>query len=288
MIKFVLKIFNLNGWSLQIRSKQGTSGASTKQCGIRFELSEFQPVSIKQTSNIRMHEPQICIVNHNHSAVITWFGTHIIVHKSKRRNFRRGTFKFKIQFLVLMKNFAKQLELVTKGILKLDDSQRKTLREWIITYIRVKVGDMSRRLAYEAKASEVVWLALDLLILLWAGGVVTGEVKVTEGNTRSRHHLLKLLLLLIPEVVLFLALALVAGVVSIIVVVLGGGIELLPLGAVDNEVGGVAALEAAPSVIPSSPWGTCARHGTFSPTGWSHHRGCSRTVHQKLRPKRTR
>jgi hypothetical protein len=30
MIKFVLKIFNLNGRSLQIRSKQRTSGASTK------------------------------------------------------------------------------------------------------------------------------------------------------------------------------------------------------------------------------------------------------------------
>jgi hypothetical protein len=51
-------------------------------------------------------------------------------------------------------------------------------------------------------------------------------------------------------VVLLLALAFVAGVVSIVVVVFEGGVELLPLGAVDNEVGGVAALEAAPSVIP--------------------------------------
>jgi hypothetical protein len=50
-------------------------------------------------------------------------------------------------------------------------------------------------------------------------------------------------------VVLLLALAFVAGVVSIVVVVFEGGVELLPLGAVDNEVGGVAALEAAPSVI---------------------------------------
>jgi hypothetical protein len=40
---------------------------------------------------------------------------------------KKNTFKLKIQFLVLMKNLAKQLVLIAKGILKLDDSQRKTL-----------------------------------------------------------------------------------------------------------------------------------------------------------------
>jgi hypothetical protein len=35
------------------------------------ELSEFQSGTIKQTSNMRMHEPQIRIVNYDHSAVIT-------------------------------------------------------------------------------------------------------------------------------------------------------------------------------------------------------------------------
>jgi hypothetical protein len=48
-----------------------------------------------------------------------------------------------------------------------------------------------------------------------------------------------------PEVVLLLALALVIRVVPIFVVVLIGGVELL-LGEVSDEVGGVAALEAAP------------------------------------------
>jgi hypothetical protein len=62
-----------------------------------------------------------------------------------------------------------------------------------------------------------------------------------------RHHLLKLhLLLLILEAVLLLTLALVAGVVPVVVVVLIEGVELLPLGAVGDEVGGVTALEAAP------------------------------------------
>jgi hypothetical protein len=61
------------------------------------------------------------------------------------------------------------------------------------------------------------------------------------------HHLLKLhLLLLIPEAVLLLTLALVAGVVPVVVVVLIEGVELLLLGAVGDEVGGVTALEAAP------------------------------------------
>jgi hypothetical protein len=60
------------------------------------------------------------------------------------------------------------------------------------------------------------------------------------------HHLLEFLLLLVPEVVLLLALALVVGVVPIAVVVLVGGVELLPLGAVGDEVGGVTALEVAP------------------------------------------
>jgi hypothetical protein len=72
---------------------------------------------------------------------------------------------------------------------------------------------------------------------------------VAEGCTRSGHHLLELLLL-VPEAVLLLALALVAGVVPVVVVVLVRGVELLPLGAVGDEVGGVTVLEAAPSRPP--------------------------------------
>jgi hypothetical protein len=59
------------------------------------------------------------------------------------------------------------------------------------------------------------------------------------------HHLLKLLLLLVPEAVLLLAPALVAVVIPVVIVVLVGGVELLPFGAVGDEVGGVAALEVA-------------------------------------------
>jgi hypothetical protein len=105
---------------------------------------------------------------------------------------------------------------------------------------------VSQKLAHEAKAVEVVCLALELLILLRARGVIAGEVEVVEGSIRSGHHLLELLLLLVPEAVLLLALALVAGVVLVVVVVLVGGVELLPLGAVGDEVGGVAALKVAP------------------------------------------
>jgi hypothetical protein len=44
----------------------------------------------------------------------------------------------------------------------------KTLRGYVITYIRVGVGvgDISQKLTHEVKAGEVVLLALDLLILL--------------------------------------------------------------------------------------------------------------------------
>jgi hypothetical protein len=104
-----------------------------------------------------------------------------------------------------------------------------------------------RRLAHKAKAGEVASLALGPLILIGDGGVVAGEVEVAEGCTRSGHHLLKfLLLLLVPKVVLLLALTLVARFILVVVVVLVGGVELLPLGAVGDEVGGVTALEAAP------------------------------------------
>jgi hypothetical protein len=88
------------------------------------------------------------------------------VHGSKRSNFRRSTFKIKIKLLVLTKNLAKQLVFVAKDILKLNDSQRKTIGGSIITYIRVGVGDVSRRFAHEAKVGEVAWLAFDLFILL--------------------------------------------------------------------------------------------------------------------------
>jgi hypothetical protein len=103
MIKFVLKIFNLNGSSLQIRSKQRTSGASTMQWGMSFELSEFLSGTIKQASNMRMHKPQIRIVDYDHFTVITWFCTHIIMHGSKSSNFGRSTFMLKIQLFVFTK-----------------------------------------------------------------------------------------------------------------------------------------------------------------------------------------
>jgi hypothetical protein len=252
MIKFVLKILNLNGNSLQIRSKQRATSASTQKCGTTFELSEFQPSTIKQNINMWVYDPQIHIVNHDHSTTVTWPGTHIIVCGSKRGNLRRSTFKLKIQFLVLTKDITKQLVLVAKSIFKFGDSERKALRRWVITYIGVRVGDVPRWLAHEAKAGEVAHLALGPLIVLGAGGVITGEVEVTEGCTCSGHHLLELLLLLlcVPEALLLPALSLVAGVVFIVVVVLVGGVDLLPLGAVGDEVGGVTALEAAPRRSP--------------------------------------
>jgi hypothetical protein len=106
-----------------------------------------------------------------------------------------------------------------------------------------------QRLAHEAKSGEVARLALGPLILLGAGGVIAGEVEVAEGGTRSGHHLLELLLL-ISEAVLLLVIALVAGVVPVVVVVFVGGVKLLPLRAVGDEVGGVATLEAAPRRPP--------------------------------------
>jgi hypothetical protein len=155
----------------------------------------------------------------------------------------KRTLKLKIQLFVLVKNLIKQLDLVAKTIFKFDDSQRKTLGRWVITYIGVEVEDVPRRLAHEAKAGEVARLALGPLILLGARGVITGEVEIAEGYTRSGHHLLKLLLLLIPEAVLILIIALA------VVVLIGGG-KLLPLGAVGDEVGGVTTLEEAPRRSP--------------------------------------
>jgi hypothetical protein len=99
---------------------------------------------------------------------------------------------------------------------------------------------VSRRLAHEAKASEVICLLLGSLILLRAGGVVAGEVEVAEGCTRSGQ----LLLLLVPKPVLLLAIVLAIVVPLGVVVLVGGGVELLSLGAVSDEVGGVVALEA--------------------------------------------
>jgi hypothetical protein len=156
----------------------------------------------------------------------------------------------RFSFFVLTKNLAKQFVLIAQGILKLDDSQRKTLGGYIVTYIGVRVRDVSWRLTHEAKSGEVAWLTLDLLILLWAGGIVIGEVKVAEGSTRLGHHLLKLLLLLIPEVILLFVIALTVVVLLCVVILVEGGVELLPLGAVGDEVGGVTALKAAPRWSP--------------------------------------
>jgi predicted transcriptional regulator with HTH domain len=89
-----------------------------------------------------LYEPHICIVNHDHSTTITWLDAHIIMRGSKRSNLRKRILKFKIQPFVLTKYLAKQLVLIAKGILKLDDTQRKTLGGWVITYNGV--GDVPR------------------------------------------------------------------------------------------------------------------------------------------------
>jgi hypothetical protein len=109
---------------------------------------------------------------------------------------------------------------------------------------------VSRSFAHETKAGEVTCLALGPLILLLAGGVIAGEVEVAEGCTCSGHHLLELLLLLVPKAVLPLVIVLAVVVPLGVVILVGGGVELLPLGAVGDEVGGVAALEAAPRRSP--------------------------------------
>jgi hypothetical protein len=90
-----------------------------------------------------MHEPQIYIGNHDHSAVFTWFGTHIIVRGSKRYNFGKRIFKLKIQLFVFMKNLAKQLVLVAESIFKFSDSERKILGDF-----KFRVRDVSQRFAH--------------------------------------------------------------------------------------------------------------------------------------------
>jgi hypothetical protein len=73
-----------------------------------------------------------------------------------------------------------------------------------------------------------------------------------------RHNLLELLfLLLIPEAVLLLIVALDAGVVPVGVVILVGGAKFLSLGAVSDEVGGITALKAAPGNLLLSLWNLC-------------------------------
>jgi hypothetical protein len=88
------------------------------------------------------------------------------VRGSKTCNFRKRTLKLKIQLFVFTEDFTKQLVLVVKSIFKFSGSQRKTLGGCVITYIRVRVGDVLQNFAYEAKAGEVVCLVLGLLILL--------------------------------------------------------------------------------------------------------------------------
>jgi predicted membrane protein len=71
-------------------------------------------------------------------------------------------------------------------------------------------------------------------------------VEIAEGSTRTGQHLLKLLLLLLaPKAVLLFIIAL-AIVVPVGVIILVGGVKLLPLGAVSNEVAGITVLKAAP------------------------------------------
>jgi hypothetical protein len=61
------------------------------------------------------------------------------------------------------------------------------------------------------------------------------------------HDLLELLLVVVVfEVVLLLVVALVAVVIPVGIVILVGGLELLPLRSIGDEMSSVAALEAVP------------------------------------------
>jgi hypothetical protein len=62
---------------------------------------------------------------------------------------------------------------------------------------------------------------------------------------------LELLFLFDPEAVLILVVALAVVVPLDIVILVGGGVKLLPLGAVGDEVSGVAALKVAPRRSPA-------------------------------------
>jgi hypothetical protein len=64
------------------------------------------------------------------------------------------------------------------------------------------------------------------------------------GSTRSGHDILEPLLLLVPEAMLLVIIS------FVVVVLVGGGVELLPLGAVRDEVSGVATLESSPRRSP--------------------------------------
>jgi hypothetical protein len=70
------------------------------------------------------------------------------------------------------------------------------------------------------------------------------------GSTRSGHDILEPLLLLVPEAMLFVIISFVVVVSLGVVVLVGGGVELLPLGAVGDEVSGVATLESSPRRSP--------------------------------------
>jgi hypothetical protein len=76
---------------------------------------------------LSVHQSQVNIVHHDHLAIDIEFSTNIIVHSPKRSNFRKRTFKLKIQLLVFMKKLVKQLILIAQSILKFDNLQRKTL-----------------------------------------------------------------------------------------------------------------------------------------------------------------
>jgi hypothetical protein len=101
----VLKIINLNGSSLQIRSKQRATSASTQKCGTSFfELSAFQPSTISKLAT--------CECMSHISAQLTMIilqlshGLALISSCADRREAisEKSTFKLKIQLFVFVKN----------------------------------------------------------------------------------------------------------------------------------------------------------------------------------------
>jgi hypothetical protein len=225
----MLKIFNLNGTILQIRSKQRATSASTKLQGMSFELSEFQLGTVKLSSNLSVHQSQVSIVHLDHFAIVTWLSTHIIMHWLKRSNLRKKNSNSRFNFL-----FSRKIQPSNLSWLHKEFSSPTTLKER-------PLGDRSS-LTLE---SELKMFLEDLPMRQRLVKSLCLHLTFSSSSRLViRQDFLEFLLLPIPEVMLLLFITL--DVVVPLVVVVLVGVELLPLEVVGNEVSGVAALKAAP------------------------------------------
>jgi hypothetical protein len=168
------------------------------------------------------------------------------MHRSERSNFNKRVPVQDSTFFVLMKNLAKQLILVAQTF------PSSTTLEERLSNNRSSLTSESESFGEDLPIRHSP-VKSHFFHLIFSYSSELEESSLEKSKSLKAAHTQDMIFwnfFLSPKWFFFLVITLVAGVIPIGIVVLIGGVKLLPLRAISDEVSGVITLKAAPERSP--------------------------------------